>query len=117
MRVGPKRARAAIDEAIQALEKVRAKDGECALPEYYLGIGYQLLGLYYDEPTFIKSILRLRAALRLLPTFHEAMVELGDAYGHMRKWKQADETYTRAITAAPDYILAYERRSAAQSGL
>lgn len=110
---GPKAARAGIDEALAALEAVRLDDGKCALPEYYLGIGYQLLGLYYGEDDQLpKAVTRLKAAVRLNPDFHEAFVELGDSHGHLEKWRDAEAAYDAAIGLAPDYALAYQRRAA-----
>ena len=38
-------------------------------------------------------------------------VELGDAYGHLRRYKRAESAYTRAIAANPDYAAAYQRRA------
>lgn len=111
IRKGPKKARNDVDAAIDALEAVRPKDADCALPEYYLGIAYQLLGLYYGEKTYTRSIARLKKAIKLKPTFHEAMVELGDAYGHLKMKREAEGAYNKAIAAAPDYVLAYERRA------
>lgn len=108
---GPPAARPAVDAAIAALEAVRPKDGKGALPEYYLGIAYQLLGLYYgEEPALTKAVARLKAAVRLNPAFHEAWLELGDAHGHLDKLRDAAAAYDQAVELAPDYALAYERR-------
>ena len=109
---GPEAARGAIDAAIAALEAVRSKDGRCALPEHYLGIGYQLLGLYYGEDHRFNDALKcLRSATRLAPGFYETWVELGDTYGHLEKPRDAEAAYDAAIAAGPEYAHAYKQRA------
>jgi tetratricopeptide (TPR) repeat protein len=110
---GPRGQRAGLDEAIEALEACRKTSGKCALPYHYLGIAYQIVGLYYGEEDALRTAVhRLKAAARLQEDFHETLVELGDAQHHVGKLKESELAYTRATKAAPKYALGFRRRAA-----
>ena len=95
----------AVKAAIEKLEQARGLDPMCALPDYYLGIARQLTG---EPPLAIK---RLEEALRRNPAFHEAMVELGDAFRWAGNDKEAAASYERAIGTSPGYAHAYYMRA------
>ena len=95
----------ALEGVIEELEALRDPALRCALPDYYLGIARQLTG-EHDE-----AVRRLRAAIRILPGFHEAMVELGDAHRWNGDEREARGAYGEAIEANPDYAHAYRMRA------
>ena len=102
---GATAARAKVDAAVVALTEAKKLDARCAIPDHYLGIAYQLTG------EFDKAIERLREAVRKNSQFHEAMVELGDAYRWADKDADAARTYDQAIATKPDYAHAYKMRA------
>lgn len=102
---GATKARPRVDAAIAALTEAKKLDPRCGIPDHYLGIAYQLTG------EFDKAIERLREAVRKNSRFHEAMVELGDAYRWADKDADAARTYDQAIATKPDYAHAYKMRA------
>ncbi|MCO5169373.1 MAG: DUF1570 domain-containing protein [Planctomycetes bacterium] len=102
---GAAAARPKVDQAIVTLTEARKVDPRCGIPDHYLGIAYQLTG------EFDKAIERLRDAVRKNSRFHEAMVELGDAYRWASKLDDAMRSYDQAIATQPDYALAYKMRA------
>lgn len=111
-RVPPQRLSGPLAEVVAELEACRKEAGKCALPYHYLGIAYQIRGLVYgDREALKKAVVRLKAAVRIEPAFHEALVELGDAHRHLGHEQEAEAAYGRALAAAPDYALAYRRRA------
>jgi tetratricopeptide (TPR) repeat protein len=106
-----------LDKAIDDLEALRKRLKGCALPSHYLGIAYQIRGFYFDRAALETAVHRLKAATRLLPNFHEALVELADAHGHVGKERDSEIAYDKAIAAKPDYALAYRRRASLLLGL
>jgi hypothetical protein len=102
---GATAARARVDDAIKALDAAREIDPRLSLPDYDLGIAYQLTG------EFQKAIDRLRDAVRKNPRFYEAMVELGDSYRWANKNGDAMRAYDDAVAANPAYAHAYENRA------
>jgi len=102
---GPDAARDDVEAAIEVLQGVRDLDRHCALPDYYLGIAYQLTGDHEE------AIERLEEAIERNQRFHEAMVELGDA----RRWagdeEAAEAAYAQAIETDPSYGHAYYMRA------
>lgn len=104
------RARPQVDAAITKLHAARTAAAPCAIPDHYLGIAYQLTG------EFDQAITRLREAVRKNPRFHEAMVELGDAYRWAKRDSDAEKAYDDAVRAAPDYAHAYKMRALLRVG-
>jgi tetratricopeptide (TPR) repeat protein len=98
-------AKAKVEEAIEALKQARTAEARCAIPDHYLGIAYQLTGEYQQ------AIDRLRDAVRKNPAFHEAMVELGDAFRWAKRDPDAEKAYDDAIKTRPDYAHAYHMRA------
>ena len=94
-----------VQAAIERLERARALDKLCALPDYYLGIARQLTGEHEA------AIERLQEAIKRSPKFHEAFVELGDAQRWAGKDKEAEASYGRAIAIAPEYAHAWYMRA------
>lgn len=101
---GAAAARPKVEAAIRTLDEAKQVDPRCAIPDHYLGIAYQLTG------EFDKAIERLREAVRKNAQFHEAMVELGDAYRWADELDDAMSSYDQAIATRPDYALAYKMR-------
>ncbi len=110
-KVSPKVTQKNLDKVITDLEELRKRIKGCALPSHYLGIAYQIRGFYFDPAALETAVHRLKAATRILPKFHEALVELADACGHVGKDRDAEIAYDKAIAAKPDYALAYRRRA------
>ncbi len=102
---GAAAARPRVDEAIRALTEAKKLDPRCGIPDHYLGIAHQLTG------EFDQAIERLREAVRKNAQFHEAMVELGDAYRWADKLDDAMRSYDQAIATKPDYAHAYKMRA------
>jgi tetratricopeptide (TPR) repeat protein len=107
---GPKGLRGELDATIADLDKARRATPGCALAPHYLGIAYQLLGLYFEaHKYFPRAVARLKTAVKIKPDFHEAWVELGDAHTHVDQPKDAERAYKRAMKMAPDDLLAARR--------
>jgi tetratricopeptide (TPR) repeat protein len=96
------------EAAIVKLNAARAVDGKSPLCDYYLGIAYQLTA----QPEL--AIARLRDAVRKNPKFHEAFVELGDAffYHSQNKLADAEKAYDDAVRVGPEYAHGYKMRAA-----
>lgn len=105
---GKPESKALAEAAIVKLNAARAVDGKCPLPDYYLGIAYQLTG----EPEL--AIARLRDAVRKNPKFYEAFVELGDSFFYHSQNKQADaeKAYDDAVRVGPEYAHGFKMRAA-----
>lgn len=97
--------KATLDGAVALLKRCREDDARNALPHYYLGIAWQLLG----DPK--KALAPLLAAIEKNPKFHEAMIELGDSYLQDGRMKEADAQYARALATKPDHAGALLRRA------
>ena len=72
---------------------------------YHLGICYQWTKEYQEARR------RLERALEMNPSFHEAMVELGDVCVWLKDYPAAIKTYDRALVMKPDYALAHRNKA------
>ena len=100
---GAPNSREGVDAAVSALEGVLGL--ETTLPDYYLGIAYQLTG------ELKKAIKHLKQAVKDNDAFYEALVELGDAYRWDGKTKSAKKAYDEALETNPEYAHGYMMRS------
>lgn len=94
-----------LQRAIERLQEASRVARRSPLPHYFLGIAYQ----YTEE--YDQAERSLRRAIEMLPTFHEAEVELADNYTHREEYDAAARHYARAIELAPGYAEAWKRRA------
>ncbi len=97
----PRILRRAINKLVSAGEKLP----ESPIPNYYLGIAYQL------KKDFKRARRVLEKALKLNPEFFEALVELGDVHVWTKDYEKSLEVYDKALAISPEYPLALERKT------
>lgn len=102
---GFKAAKAELETAGKRLRARVAEDAHDPLPLYYLGILYQL---QTDDRHAIENLLKV---VKLNPKFHEAWLELGDAYTHLADYDKAESAYAHAIEVKPDFLDALKNRA------
>ena len=93
-----------ISKALTKLKSAGQKAPKSPLPLYYLGILYQWKKNYPEAKRVLEK------ALKLNPTFHEAIVELADVHVWQKDLKGSLPLYDDALKLQPTYRAGLERK-------
>lgn len=106
-------ARKSKTDPLETVEKaiVEFKKADRLAAKTYPAIHYHLGICYQWTKEYAEARRRLERALELRPTFHEAMVELGDVCAWLKDYPSAIKTYDRALAMKPDYALAHRNKA------
>jgi tetratricopeptide (TPR) repeat protein len=93
-----------LDQALNDLHTIIAKQPTCHLAYYYLG------WIYYLQGHYAEAIKQYRIAIGLQPQSAQYLIDMGDAYVGLGDRENAIATYCRAIEVNHNYAQIVEMR-------